>query len=106
MLAPIRSWLPPMSPPRHGSTRRADLAGFYERTFPEKLNAVQAMSPADLAKTLDFFGLFQWPAVSFVGFANNHSVHHRGQLAAYLRASGSTVPAIYGSSADAPMAVR
>jgi len=28
--------------------------------------------------------------------ANNHGIHHRGQLAAYLRALGSKVPAIYG----------
>jgi uncharacterized damage-inducible protein DinB len=32
--------------------------------------------------------------------ANNHGIHHRGQLAAYLRAHGSKVPAIYGVSAD------
>ena len=31
---------------------------------------------------------------------NNHHIHHRGQLAAYLRAAGSKVPAIYGMSAD------
>ena len=37
----------------------------------------------------------------FIGFANNHSIHHRGQLAAYLRAMGSKVPNIYGPSADA-----
>ena len=37
----------------------------------------------------------------FLGFANNHSIHHRGQLAAYLRAMGSKVPNIYGPSADA-----
>jgi uncharacterized damage-inducible protein DinB len=28
------------------------------------------------------------------------SVHHRGQLSTYLRAMGSTVPSIYGPSAD------
>ena len=28
------------------------------------------------------------PARQFIGFANNHSIHHRGQLAAYLRADG------------------
>jgi uncharacterized damage-inducible protein DinB len=27
-------------------------------------------------------------------------MHHRGQLAAYLRAMGSRVPNIYGPSAD------
>jgi uncharacterized damage-inducible protein DinB len=25
------------------------------------------------------------PAVFYLGFVNNHSVHHRGQLAVYLR---------------------
>jgi len=30
-------------------------------------------------------------------------VHHRGQLSTYLRAMGSTVPQIYGPSADEPM---
>ncbi len=30
-------------------------------------------------------------------------IHHRGQISAYLRAMGSTVPQIYGPSADEPM---
>ena len=30
-------------------------------------------------------------------------VHHRGQITTYLRAMGSTVPQIYGPSADEPM---
>ena len=30
-------------------------------------------------------------------------IHHRGQLPTYLRAMGSTVPQIYGPSADEPM---
>lgn len=81
----------------------ADIVAFYQKTFAEKLKAVQAMSTADLTRTVDFFGMMQQPAVSFLGFANNHSIHHRGQLAAYLRASGSKVPAIYGGSADEPM---
>ena len=47
--------------------------------------------------------MMQMPNATYLGFANNHSVHHRGQLAAYLRAMGSKVPAIYGDSADEPM---
>jgi uncharacterized damage-inducible protein DinB len=81
----------------------AEVVAFYEKTFPQKLQAVQAMSGDALARQLDFFGMMQMPAVSFVGMANNHSTHHRGQLAAYLRAMGSKVPAIYGASADEPM---
>jgi len=81
----------------------AEIVAFYEKTFPEKVKAVAAMAPADLAKTVSFFGMFEMPAASFLGMANNHSIHHRGQLASYLRAMGSKVPAIYGGSADEPM---
>jgi len=45
--------------------------------------------------------MMKMPRAQFVAFANNHSIHHRGQLAAYLRALGSKVPDIYGPSADA-----
>ena len=81
----------------------ADIVAFYEKTFPEKLKALAAMPAVDLAKPIDFFGMMQMPAASFLGMANNHGIHHRGQLAAYLRAMGSKVPAIYGGSADEPM---
>jgi uncharacterized damage-inducible protein DinB len=82
-----------------------DVVSFYEKTFPEKLRAVQALPPEKLTQIVDFFGMFKWPVVSYLGFANNHGIHHRGQLAAYLRALGSKVPAIYGGSADEPMQV-
>jgi len=36
------------------------------------------------------------------GFLFDH-IHHRGQLSTYLRPMGSTVPQIYGPSADEPM---
>jgi uncharacterized damage-inducible protein DinB len=81
----------------------ADVASFYKQTFPAKLQELRAVPADKLTRVVDFFGLFQWPAVEYLGFANNHSVHHRGQLAAYLRAMGSKVPAIYGGSADYPM---
>ena len=81
-------------------TTVADVVAFYEKALPEKLAAVKAMSVDDLTRSVDFFGMFQQPAVTFLGLSNNHSVHHRGQLAAYLRALGSKVPAIYGQSAD------
>ena len=46
------------------------------------------------------FGVMQMPAVNFVSLCVKHSVHHRGQLSAYLRAMGGKVPGIYGPSAD------
>lgn len=78
----------------------ADIEAFYNKTFPEKLRALRALPGDTLVQPLSFFGMFEWPRVRFIGFANNHSVHHRGQLAAYLRAMGSKVPDIYGPSAD------
>jgi uncharacterized damage-inducible protein DinB len=81
----------------------AELAEFYRREFPARLQRLRTMPEDKLTATVDFFGMFQWPAAAFMGFANNHSTHHRGQLATYLRAMGSRVPAIYGDSADTPM---
>jgi uncharacterized damage-inducible protein DinB len=78
-----------------------DIVEFYKKTFPEKLKALRAMPATQAGETLDFMGVMQMPRAQFIGFANNHSIHHRGQLAAYLRAMGSKVPNIYGPSADA-----
>ena len=78
----------------------ADVVAFYKDIMPTKFQKLKAMKGADLTKEMDFFGVMKAPAVSYIGFANNHSVHHRGQLAAYLRALGSKVPDIYGPSAD------
>jgi uncharacterized damage-inducible protein DinB len=85
-------------------TDGASLQAFYSRTLPERLNALRAVPGDKLTEPLSFFGMFEWPRVRFIGFANNHSVHHRGQLAAYLRAMGSKVPDIYGPSADSEKA--
>lgn len=34
------------------------------------------------------------------GFLLNHMYHHRGELIVYLRATGNSVPGLYGSTAD------
>ena len=74
---------------------------YYKKAFPASLQALRGLSGDQLAETMDFFGVMQMTRAQVVGFANNHSIHHRGQLAAYLRAMGSKVPNIYGPSADA-----
>jgi len=80
----------------------ADLVNWYETNFLRAANRIRAMTPAQLATPVDFDGVCKMPAVFYLGFVNNHSVHHRGQLAAYLRPMGSKVPSIYGGSADEP----
>jgi uncharacterized damage-inducible protein DinB len=80
-------------------TDPAAVAKWHEQHLGAKLGQIRAMSEAALLKEVDFFGT-KGPAVSFLVAFNNHQIHHRGQLAAYLRAAGSKVPAIYGMSAD------
>ena len=80
----------------------ADLVNWYETNFLRAANRIRAMTPAQLATPVDFDGVCKMLAVFYLGFVNNHSVHHRGQLAAYLRPMGSKVPSIYGGSADEP----
>jgi uncharacterized damage-inducible protein DinB len=77
-----------------------EVVAFYQKHFGAALDRVAAASIDDLTRVVDFFGQVQMPAVSFLSLTNNHSVHHRGQLSAYLRAMGSRVPGIYGPSGD------
>ena len=79
----------------------ADVVAFYEHTFPAKLAELRDLPGEALSETVDFFGMMQMTRAQWIGFANNHSVHHRGQLSAYLRGLGSKVPDIYGPSGDA-----
>jgi uncharacterized damage-inducible protein DinB len=81
-----------------------EVVDYYKREFPAKLKQLRELPADKLTPIVDFFGFVKQPNVTYLGFANNHSIHHRGQLAAYLRAMGSKVPAIYGASADEPMA--
>lgn len=78
-----------------------DIVAFYEAEIPAALRRVRALSADELAEEIDFFGMMKMSRAAWIGFSNNHSVHHRGQLSAYLRALGSKVPDIYGPSGDA-----
>ena len=78
------------------------LVAWYDAELPKAVAALQKMTPEQLVKILDFYGAFKFPAIMYVNFAIKHTVHHRGQLSAYLRPMGSKVPSIYGGSADEP----
>jgi uncharacterized damage-inducible protein DinB len=88
-------------PPKFNSV--AEISAFYHREFPAALAKVKALPADKLGKMIQAFGVFNLPAVAYLGFMNNHSIHHRGQLATYLRPMGSKVPSIYGGSHDEPM---
>ncbi len=79
----------------------ADLARWYAENFQERFEKLTKLSPEQLAKVVDFRGMFQLPAVMYLGFVQQHSIHHRGQLSMYLRPMGAKVPSIYGESYDA-----
>jgi uncharacterized damage-inducible protein DinB len=82
----------------------SDVVEFYKQAFPANLDRVRALSDEQLAEEIDFFGMIRMTRAAWIGFANNHSVHHRGQLSAHLRAMKCKVPDIYGPSGDAESA--
>jgi uncharacterized damage-inducible protein DinB len=78
----------------------AQLAPWYADNFLPQFDAVARLGCEPLLKIVDFRGMFQLPAVMYLGFMLHHTVHHRGQLSVYLRPMGAKVPAIYGESYD------
>ena len=80
----------------------ADVVAWYDENLKRGVARVAAMTPEQLMTPVEFFGVFNFPAVLYLGFLNNHSVHHRGELVTYLRPMGSKVPSIYGGSYDEP----
>jgi len=80
----------------------AELVDWYDRNYQRAADRVRALSAEQLLTPIEFFGVFNLPAAFYLGFLNNHSIHHRGQLATYLRPMGSKCPSIYGGSYDEP----
>lgn len=89
-------WEPPPVP----ATMQEVLAA-YERqsaTLPQRWRDL----PAERWQgDLEFFGS-QRPAAPMAWSFLFDIVHHRGQITTYLRPMGSTVPQVYGPSADEP----
>ena len=85
-------------------TTAAGIAALYAEYFNADIEKLSKLSGEQLAKIIDFRGLFQLPAVAYAQFCMHHSVHHRGQLSTYLRPMGGQVPSIYGESYDSAKA--
>jgi uncharacterized damage-inducible protein DinB len=84
----------------------SEIASWYEQRYAKNFEALAKATPEQLTKIVDFRGLFQRPAVTFLMFGLNHTIHHRGQLSSYLRCMDSKVPAIYGESFDSAQAKK
>lgn len=81
-----------------------DLSSWYADNFEQRFEKMTKLSSEQLVKIVDFRGMFQLPAVMYLGFVLHHSIHHRGQLSMYLRPTGAKVPAMYGESYDSAQA--
>ena len=78
-----------------------EMVELYDAQSADILVRLKAL-PADRWNgTLEFFGQ-QRPASPMAWSFLFDIVHHRGQITTYLRPMGSTVPQIYGPSADEP----
>jgi uncharacterized damage-inducible protein DinB len=83
-----------------GISTPAEGAARYKEGMSAALGRLRALPDHKLAEEIDFYGFMKAPAVAYIGMATKHSIHHRGQLSAYLRAMGGKVPGIYGPSGD------
>ncbi len=91
-----------MSPRREKPGTIAEVVAWYDNEMRRGAERVNALTPEQLLTPVDFLGAFNLPAAFYLQFLNNHSIHHRGELATYLRPMGSKVPSIYGGSYDEP----
>jgi uncharacterized damage-inducible protein DinB len=82
----------------------AEIGTWYAERHAANRERLAGVPAPDLVKPVDFRGMFTWPAVMFLQLGLHHTIHHRGQLSAYLRAMGAKVPSIYGESFDATQA--
>jgi uncharacterized damage-inducible protein DinB len=89
-------WAPPATP----ATMQEVLAT-YEKQSEDVIRRLKALPAERWNGTLDFFQAERQASPMAWSFLFD-IVHHRGQITTYLRPMGSTVPQIYGPSADEP----
>ena len=90
-------WNPPPMP-----KTMKDVTAEYEKQA-DAMTARWERLPADKWNgELEFFGKKR-PSSPMAWSFLFDIIHHRGQITTYLRPMGSTVPQIYGPSADEPM---
>jgi uncharacterized damage-inducible protein DinB len=84
----------------------AEMIGSFERWSKEIEERVGEIDDKAWEKVAPFYYegkvVSEQPVGQFLWFIHFDSIHHRGQLSAYLRPMGGKVPSIYGPSADDP----
>ena len=78
-----------------------EVAAAYDKQASRIAERLKALPAAKWDGNLDWFGTSR-PAAPMAWSFLFDIVHHRGQITTYLRPMGSTVPQIYGPSADEP----
>ena len=78
-----------------------DVCATYDRQSADSARRWEALPAARWDGALDFFGTMRPGSTMAWGFLFD-IIHHRGQITTYLRPMGSTVPQVYGPSADEP----
>ena len=81
----------------------AEFVDWYDRNITRAADRVRAMSAEQLRLRSNSSESSICRPFSTCSSMNNHSIHHRGELATYLRPMGSKVPQIYGGSYDEPL---
>lgn len=90
------AWTPPPMPASMKAVQQA-----YDDQAATIAARLEALPAGRWAGDLDFFGKSR-PAAPMAWSFLFDIVHHRGQITTYLRPMGSTVPQVYGPSADEP----
>ena len=90
------AWAPAPMP-----TSMADVLAAYEAQSAGMGDRWRALPEERWAGTIDLSGS-ERPAAAMAWSFLFDIVHHRGQITTYLRPMGSTVPQVYGPSADEP----
>ena len=92
----VFAWSPPPAP-----ATIKEICDTYEKQSSAIVERLNALAPERWDAMLEFFGKKR-PASPMAWSFLFDIVHHRGQITTYLRPMGSTVPQVYGPSADEP----
>jgi len=94
-------------PPNIARPRTVDgLASGYQRIHREAAARIRKLAPADLDRSLPFFGgprtvrSLLWEGIL------SHAIHHRGQLTLMCRLAGGSAPGLYGPNREETAALR